>query len=76
MEVKTFRVEGTISKPGYAMPFSKNIRALRMEDAVEKIYAELGSQHRAKRVHVKITSVNEVPLEETKDATTRKLGGK
>ncbi len=73
MSVKIFRVEGVIIKANSAMPFSKEVRALKMEDAVEKIYADLGSQHRVKRVHVKIASVNEISLEEIKDTIIREL---
>ena len=73
MSVKIFRVEGVIIKPNSAMPFSKEVRALKMEDAVEKIYANFGSQHRAKRVHVKIASVKEISLEEIKDIMIREL---
>ena len=73
MSVKIFRVEGVITKPKSAMPFSKEVRALKMEDAVEKIYADLGSQHRVKRVHVRIASVNEISLEEIKDTLIREL---
>lgn len=60
MDVKTFRVDGNINRQGYFMSFSKEVRALKAEDAVEKVYAELGSQHRAKRVNIKIASVSEV----------------
>lgn len=73
MSVKIFRVEGVIIKPNSTMPFSKEVRALKMEDAVEKVYADLGSQHRVKRVHVKIASVNEISLEEIKDTLIREL---
>ena len=62
MEVKIFRVEGAIKKPGFIMPFSKDLRALKGEDAIEKIYADLGSQHKAKRFNVKIASIKEVSL--------------
>jgi large subunit ribosomal protein LX len=73
MSVKIFRVEGVVTKPSYAMPFSKDIRALKEEDAVEKVYADYGSQHRVKRVHMKITSISEVSLEETEDPVIREL---
>lgn len=73
MEVKIFRVEGAIKKKGYVVPFSKDIQALKEEDAVEKIYADFGSQHRAKRFHIKIASVKEIFLEETQDTMIREL---
>jgi large subunit ribosomal protein LX len=40
---------------------------------VEKVYAELGSKHRVKRYHIKITSVEEVPPEEIKNPLLKKL---
>ena len=73
MEVKIFRVEGAIKKPRSFMPFSKDVRALKEEDAIEKVYADLGSQHRAKRFQVKIASIKEVSLEETEDTVIREL---
>lgn len=64
MDVKTFRVDGMLRRSGFSMAFSKEVRALRAEDAVERVYADLGSQHRAKRVNIKIASVREVSPEE------------
>lgn len=76
MEVKIFRINGIITSPNYKTAFSKEVRALRMEDAIERVYAEFGGQHRVKRTHVKITSVNEISLEETKDTIIHELSGK
>ena len=64
MEIKTFRVEGTIRRRGQLMSFSKAVRAIRSEDAVERIYADLGSQHHARRFDIAITSIAEVSTEE------------
>ena len=55
--------------------FKKEIRALKIEDASEKVYAEIGSQHRTKRVHIKILSIQEVKPEETEDSIVRELSG-
>ena len=73
MDVKIFRVGGAIRKTGHVVPFSKDIRALKEEDALEKIYTDLGSQHRAKRFQIKIASVKEISLEETQDTMIREL---
>ena len=64
---RTFRVKGKINKPNYTMPFSKDIKAVKVKDAVEKIYADLGSHHKAKRVHITIASVNELSPEGKND---------
>jgi large subunit ribosomal protein LX len=43
--------------------FRKEIIAAKPEHAVEKVYTEIGSKHRVKRFHIKIISVEEVPLD-------------
>jgi len=72
-EVKVFRVTGEIRKPNYQTGFRKEVRAVKPEDAVETIYKEIGSKHRAKRFQIKITKVEEVPPEEIESFTIRKL---
>ena len=73
MEVKIFLVEGKVTRPGYIMPFAKEVRALKNDDAVEKVLADLGSQQKAKRIHVKISSIKEIPPEDVKNVTIREL---
>lgn len=72
-EVKIFRISGKINKPNWKTSFSKEVRALKPEDAVEQIYKELGSKHRAKRFQIKILKVEEIPIEEVKSLTIKKL---
>ena len=61
-EVKIFRVTGEIHKPLQFEPmkFKKEIAAAKKEHAVEKIYAEMGSRHRAKRNQIVILNVDEL----------------
>ena len=72
-EVKVFRVVGKITKPNYKTDFRKEIRALKPEEAVEKVYTEIGSKHRAKRVQIKVLKVEEIGLDEVSDPTIKKL---
>ncbi|UCH70043.1 MAG: 50S ribosomal protein L18a [Candidatus Bathyarchaeota archaeon] len=72
-EIKVFRVTGEIRKPNLQTAFRKEVRAVKREDAVEKIYTEIGSKHRAKRFQIKIINVEEVPSEEIESFTIRKL---
>jgi len=72
-EVKVFRVMGEIRKPNLKTSFRKEVVAVKPEHAVEKIYAELGSKHRVKRFHIKITGVEEVPLQEIENPLLKKL---
>ena len=71
--MKVFRVMGEIRKPNLKTSFRKEVVAVKPEHAVEKIYAELGSKHRVKRFHIKITGVEEVPLQEIEDPLIKKL---
>jgi large subunit ribosomal protein LX len=72
-DVKVFRVTGEIRKPNYQTGFRKEVRAVKPEDAVETIYTEVGSKHRAKRFQIKIIKVEEVPPEEIESFNIRKL---
>ena len=72
-EVKVFRVIGEIRKPNFQTDFRKEVRALKPEDAVEKIYMELGSKHRVKRFQIKIVKVEEITAEEIESPLVKKL---
>jgi large subunit ribosomal protein LX len=72
-EVKIFRVSGRIRKPNWKTNFEKELRALKSEDAVETVYKELGSKHRAKRFQIKIDAVEEIKPEDIKDPMLRKM---
>ena len=67
-EIKIYRITGRIDKPHLFEPmrFSKEIAAAKEAHAVEKIYAEMGSRHRAKRHQIKILNV-EVEEEDTEE---------
>ncbi|TEU04361.1 50S ribosomal protein L18a [Candidatus Bathyarchaeota archaeon] len=72
-EVKVFRVTGEIKKPNLHTNFRKEIRALKPEDAVETVYKEIGSKHRAKRFQIKIVKVEEISPEEIENPVIKKL---
>jgi len=59
-EVKVFRVVGRFSMGFQKSRFVKEVRALKPEHAVEKIYSEFGSRHKLKRTEIEIISVEEV----------------
>jgi large subunit ribosomal protein LX len=72
-EVKVFRVIGEIRKPNFQTDFRKEVRALKPEDAVEKVYMDLGSKHRVKRFQIKIVKVEEISPEEIESPLVKKL---
>lgn len=47
--------------------FRKEVIALKPEHALEKIYSELGSRHKLRRKHIRITSIKEISPEEARD---------
>jgi len=71
--MKAFKVSGEINKPKLKTPFARELLADKSEHAVEKVYAEIGSRHRVKRCHIKITGVQEVSAEEIKNPILKKI---
>jgi len=72
-EIKVFRVRGKITKPNWQTNFQKEIRALKQEEAVDRLYKEIGSKHKAKRFQIKILKVEEIKPEEVTDPALKKL---
>jgi len=72
-EVKIFRVTGEIKKPNFHTSFKREIRALKTEEAVDRVYKEIGSKHKAKRFQIKILRVEQISLEEATDPIVKKL---
>ena len=76
-EVKIFRVSGRMLISHDRFPewrkFSVYVRAVKPEHAIEKVYSDLGSRHKLKRYHIKITEVKPVSLEEVDDLNIIRL---
>ena len=72
-EVKVFRVIGKIRKPNFETDFRKEVRALKPEDAIEKVYMLLGSKHRVKRFQMTISKVEELAPNEIDDILIKKM---
>ncbi len=76
-EVKVFRIYGYMLIGHDSVPewrkFVKEIRALKLEHALEKLYSEFGSRHKVKRSHIKILKVEEIPPEQALDKYVRDL---
>ena len=73
IRLKVFRVTGKISKPNLQTSFSKEVIAAKPEHAIEKVYAEIGSKHRVKRFHIKISNVEEVSPDEIENPILKKI---
>jgi len=55
--VKKFKITGEIRKGQTRIPFSVEFNALKEEEALQRLYSEMGSRHRARRFEVKITKI-------------------
>ena len=58
-QVKVFKIKGDLRKRGENLPFHKEIRAVKKEHAVQHLYAEMGSRHKARRFEIRIHSIEE-----------------
>ena len=59
-EVKRYKITGELRKHGDRHPFTKQIRALKKEDALEHLYRDMGSRHKARKFEIMIKQVEEV----------------
>jgi len=77
VEVKIYRISGKILISHDRLPtwqkFSIEVRALKPEDAIEKVLSELGSRHKLRRRHIRIEEVKEISLEEATNPQVRAL---
>jgi len=58
-ELKKFRITGEIKKGLSKIPFAVEFSALKKEHALQRLYSEMGSRHRARRFEIKIKDVQE-----------------
>ncbi|HXZ97969.1 MAG TPA: 50S ribosomal protein L18Ae [Candidatus Acidoferrum sp.] len=57
--MKKFRITGEIKKGLTKVPFSVEFNALKKEHALQRLYAEMGSKHRARQFEIKVKDVQE-----------------
>jgi ribosomal protein L20A (L18A) len=67
-EVKRFKIAGEIKKGKTRIPFAVEISALNQEHALQRLYADMGSRHRARRFEVTLNTIEQVS-EEVKAVT-------
>jgi large subunit ribosomal protein LX len=67
-EVKVFRITGEVKKPRNSIPFDVKIRATKERDAIERMYTDLGSRHKARRLEIKFKKIEELKATGTETA--------
>ena len=65
--MKIFRIRGWFKQGLYRQRFTRELLALSKEQALERVYSDLGSKHRVKRNLIHIGEAVEVIPEEVKD---------
>jgi len=73
--VKTIRVKGELKMGLRSQSFTKDVRALKIEEAREMVLSEMGSRNKLKRNQIKILSVEEIDPQEAQNPTIRILAG-
>jgi large subunit ribosomal protein LX len=58
-QIKKYIIEGYFIKEKQKFPFKKEIKAVNKEDALEKIYSELGGQAKVRRRMFEIIKIEE-----------------
>ena len=59
-EVKLYKITGDLRKRGENLHFTKEIRALKREHALQTLYADMGSRHKARKFQISIKTVEEI----------------
>ncbi|RLE59841.1 MAG: 50S ribosomal protein L18a [Thermoprotei archaeon] len=67
MEVKVYLIEGKMLIAGKWSKFSMELTGIRKEHVIEKVYSLLGSRHKLKRDHIRITDIKEISPNEVKN---------
>lgn len=65
--MKIFRIMGWFKQGLYRQRFTRELLALSKEQALERIYSDVGSKHRVKRNLIHIEEAVEVKPEEVKN---------
>jgi len=73
-EIKIYRIIGNYSKKHKKYLFRKEVRALKEEDALEKVLSQITSIGIFRR-QINIQEVKEIALEESQDYLIRELSG-
>ena len=74
-EVKTFRVKCTVKFGFRKLTVFKEVRALKVEEALEKFCSEIGSNYKLKRCQLKNIVIEEIRPEQAKNPVIRMLAG-
>jgi len=64
-EVKKFKITGEIRKGKTSIPFSVEYPGMKQEHALQRLYAEMGSRHRARKFEINVAKIEQAKQEST-----------
>ena len=59
-EVKLYKITGDLRKRGDKLHFTKQIKALKKEHALQTLYADMGSRHKARKFDITFKTIEEI----------------
>ncbi len=66
MRAKLYRIEGFMRVGSSWQKFVIEVPSVKISDAIEKVYSELGSRHKISRHHIRISNMKEIRPEEAR----------
>ncbi len=73
--MKIFRVKGWFRTTWQKQMFVKELPALSEQQALERVFSEVGSKHKVKRRLIHIEEITEIKPEEAKDPRLKAVVG-
>jgi large subunit ribosomal protein LX len=73
MKTKIFRIKGKFMIGKSLKPFTKELKAIKKEDIMEKLYSEFGSKHRIGRNKIIVEEIIEISEDEVQDPIIKGL---
>ena len=67
IKIHNYRIKGMFRDHQINFVFTREVRAVKEQDAVEKVFLHLGSNHAIRRTHIKILEVQEISADKVKD---------
>lgn len=73
VKIRNFKVKGQYRDVRGLVNFSRDVRAVKEQDAIEKVYLSLGSNQGIKRNRIEILETIEVEVEQIKDNLNKEI---
>jgi large subunit ribosomal protein LX len=73
MRTKIFRIQGKFMMGGSFKPFTKELKAIKEQDILEKLYSDFGSKHRIGRNKIIIEKIEEISADDVQDPIIKSL---